>query len=373
MFIKFLALFLLFSGTAHAAYFPTFSINNFNQVGVYNSSLPTLSDGATSQLQVDVNGQLRTIDAHNDSNWATLLATLSTLNGKFGTLGQKAMSGSAPVVIASDQSAIPVTVASLPLPSGAATSALQTTGNTSLSSIDGKLGTLGQKTMAGSAPVVIASDQSALTVSAASLPLPTGASTAANQTNVQSAPGASAATAITVQGSASGVAVPVNGSVTVSGTPAMNLAQINGSTVVSATSGVQRVGIVGSTGQSMDSTAGVSNSQALTIQGNSSGIAVPVSNTAFGKTTINTTGSGTASTVSTVVTLTAPANAVGFILMNLDTSTANVRWAIGRTATNSVGQQLQPGRDTGFVPCGANVSIVAESGTQNYDVQWISQ
>lgn len=40
--------------------------------------------------------------------------------------------------------------------------------------------------------------------------LPTGAATAANQTNVQSAVGSSATTAITVQGSASGVAVPVS-------------------------------------------------------------------------------------------------------------------------------------------------------------------
>jgi hypothetical protein len=50
------------------------------------------------------------------------------------------------------------------LPTGAATSALQTTGNTSLSSIDGKTPTLGQKTMAGSSPVVIASDQSAIPI-----------------------------------------------------------------------------------------------------------------------------------------------------------------------------------------------------------------
>lgn len=51
------------------------------------------------------------------------------------------------------------------LPSGASTSALQTTGNSSLSSIDGKLATLGQKNMAGSTPVVIASDQSVLPIS----------------------------------------------------------------------------------------------------------------------------------------------------------------------------------------------------------------
>lgn len=35
--------------------------------------------------------------------------TLAALNAKFGTLGQKAMAGSAPVVIASDQSALSVT------------------------------------------------------------------------------------------------------------------------------------------------------------------------------------------------------------------------------------------------------------------------
>ena len=59
----------------------------------------------------------------------------------------------------------PISAASLPLPTGASTSALQTTGNSSLSSIDSKLGTLGQQTMAGSAPVVIASDQSAVPIS----------------------------------------------------------------------------------------------------------------------------------------------------------------------------------------------------------------
>lgn len=50
------------------------------------------------------------------------------------------------------------------LPTGASTAANQTTGNTSLSSIDGKLNSLGQKTMAGSVPTVIASDQSTLPI-----------------------------------------------------------------------------------------------------------------------------------------------------------------------------------------------------------------
>lgn len=64
--------------------------------------------------------------------------TLSSVNGKLNSLGQKTMANSTPVVVASDQSAIPVSAASLPLPSGASTSANQTTGNSSLSSIDTK-------------------------------------------------------------------------------------------------------------------------------------------------------------------------------------------------------------------------------------------
>jgi hypothetical protein len=75
----------------------------------------------------------------------------------------------------------PVSASSLPLPTGAATGTKQDTGNTSLSSIDTKLPAKGQAAMAASTPVVIASDQSTVPVSAASLPLPTGAATGAKQ------------------------------------------------------------------------------------------------------------------------------------------------------------------------------------------------
>jgi hypothetical protein len=60
----------------------------------------------------------------------------------------------------------PISASSLPLPTGASTSALQTTGNSSLSSIDAKTPALGQSTMSGSTPVVIASNQSSIPVSA---------------------------------------------------------------------------------------------------------------------------------------------------------------------------------------------------------------
>jgi hypothetical protein len=251
--------FLLASLPAEAAFYPQTTV-----VQPTGTNLHVVVDSAPSTA---VSG---TVTANiGTTNGLALDATLSSMSAKLpATLGQKTMANSMACVLPSDQSAIPVTgtfwqatqpvsAASLPLPTGAATSALQTTGNTSLSSIDGKLGSLGQKAMSGSAPVVLASDQSAVPTKAA---------------------------------------VNANGS-----------------------------------------------------------------------------GSAAASTVSTVITLTAPANAVGFILQNLDTSTANIRWAVGRTASTTLGQQLQPGRDTGFIPVGANVSLVAESGTQNYDVQWVSQ
>lgn len=86
-------------------------------------------------LKVDTNGELQ-VDVLSSAlpSGAATEATLSALNAKFGSLGQKAMTGSAPVVIASDQSTLPVSAASLPLPSGAATEA-------TLADIDNKVAT----------------------------------------------------------------------------------------------------------------------------------------------------------------------------------------------------------------------------------------
>ena len=57
-----------------------------------------------------------------------------------GVVGQNTMANSLPVAIASNQSAVPISASSLPLPTGAATSANQTTTNTSLNNIDTDLG-----------------------------------------------------------------------------------------------------------------------------------------------------------------------------------------------------------------------------------------
>lgn len=176
----------------------------------------------------------------------------------------------------------------------------------------------------------------------------------------------------------------------------VNVAQMNGVTTSMgngvAGTGVQRVAIASdNTAFSVNSTLsaettkviGTVNISASQTVGLVAGSAV-IGKAGIDQTTNGTTnavnpipgsagsGSAAAATVSTVITLSAPSNAKGFILQNLDTSTANVRWAIGRTATTTLGQQLQAGRDTGFVPCSGNVSLVSESGTQNYDIQWVS-
>jgi hypothetical protein len=75
------------------------------------------------------------------------------------------VSGAVTATITDGAGAVNTIVDSSALPTGAATSALQTTGNSSLSSLDTKTLAAGQATMAASSPVVIASNQSAVPVS----------------------------------------------------------------------------------------------------------------------------------------------------------------------------------------------------------------
>jgi len=110
-------------------------------------------------------------------------------------IGQDVMANSVSVVIASDQTPIDVN-ATITIPPGIATEAKQDTQIAQLASLateatlgsrlstaqfEARINTQGQKNMAASTPVVIASDQSALPISVGSLPLPTGAATEARQ------------------------------------------------------------------------------------------------------------------------------------------------------------------------------------------------
>jgi hypothetical protein len=90
-------------------------------------------------------------------------ATEETLSGFVATAGSDSATAVS-VQGAVGGNPVPITATTLPLATGASTSANQTTGNTSLSSIDTKTPALGQTTMTGSRPVVIASNQSAIPV-----------------------------------------------------------------------------------------------------------------------------------------------------------------------------------------------------------------
>ena len=338
------------------------------------------------------------------------------------------------------------------LPTGASTSALQTTGNTSLASIDTKTPALGQALAAASTPVVLTAAQmttltplSTVTANQGSAAAASGAWTAkvtdgTNTSAVKAASTAPAATdpalVVTISpnsadpalGSASGGTAGsksyATGGVFNTSLPTLTTGQqaafqldSSGRQIIAPLASTSTVTAVQATAASLNATVSIAAAQTLatvstvssvTSLGNITGtVSLPtgaatsalqttisgqlpatlgakttaaslavniasdqasVPTVDVGATSGNSPGS---STVSTVATITAPANATGFILMNLDTSSANIRYRIGGTATTSSGQQLQPARDTGFVPCAANISICAESGTQNYDIQWL--
>lgn len=151
------------------------------QVGGRDPSddLVPLRFNASGELLVDITGSLANPLPVTD---AAAEASLASIDSKTPALGQALMAASQPVVIASNQSTLPVSAASLPLPAGAATEAKQDAQIVLETAISGKLpATLGQKAMAASLAVAISSDQSVIPVSAAALPLPSGAATETKQ------------------------------------------------------------------------------------------------------------------------------------------------------------------------------------------------
>lgn len=125
--------------------------------------------------------------AATEATLSTRLAD-ATFTARINTLGQNTMANSTPVVLSSDQSAVPVTDNSGSLTVDTTQLPAALVGGRLDENIGAWLGstapTVGSKTSANSVPVVIASDQSAVAISAASLPLPTGAATSANQTTL---------------------------------------------------------------------------------------------------------------------------------------------------------------------------------------------
>jgi hypothetical protein len=334
-------------------------------------------------------------------------SSATQIGGSDGTNLVKVKVSSAGVVsVDGSATTQPVSAASLPLPTGASTSANQTTGNSSLSSIDGKIPsnltvsatrllTDGSGvtqpvsgTVAVSNPGLTNTElrASAVPVSVASIPLATGAATEAKQDTQITSLGTINTTLgspFQAGGSIGNTSFGISGTLPAfAATPTVNAAQ-SGTWNITNVSGTISL----PTGAATSANQSTTNSLITTMSGklpaalgaqtttNSMAVNIASDQVLSTKTPINANASGSAAaaTVSTQVVLSAPANAVGFVLMNLDTSTANIRWSLGRTSSATLGQQLQPGRDTGFIPYGGNVSITAESGTQNYDIQWVSQ
>jgi hypothetical protein len=128
---------------------------------------PFQSGGSIGNTAFGISGSLPAFAATPTFNVGTTngLALDATLTARLGTLGQKASTASAPVVIASDQPALNVNIV------GGASS-----GSSGSITAAGTNGTLAQQVqgITGGVP---------LPISVASQPLPTGAATSANQTS----------------------------------------------------------------------------------------------------------------------------------------------------------------------------------------------
>ena len=152
----------------------TFNITNISGT----VSLPT--GASTATLQTTGNTSLNSIDTKTPALSGGRVPVESNLVQ--GLTDTQLRASAVPVSGTFWQSTQPVSAVSLPLPTDASTSALQTTGNSSLSSIDAKTPSLSSGRVPVESNLVqgLTDTQlraSAVPVSAASLPLPTGAAT----------------------------------------------------------------------------------------------------------------------------------------------------------------------------------------------------
>lgn len=105
------------------------STRNAEATQILIQGLLTAIDADTSNLNVALNTRA------SEATLGTML-TLAGFEGRINTLGQKSMAASTPVVLSSNQSAIPITASALPLPAGAAIEATQLIIQALLTTID---------------------------------------------------------------------------------------------------------------------------------------------------------------------------------------------------------------------------------------------
>jgi hypothetical protein len=309
--------------------------------------------------------------------------------------GQAASADSAPVVIASDQSVVPVDVAneptvsisgtvvvaaaSLPLPAGAATAADQTGGSQKTQVVDSSgniVGTTGGAldvavtgtpavTISGTPTVDVAGT---VPVSAAALPLPSGAATAAGQT------GGSAKTQV-VDGSGSVIgstanALDVNVSnsptVEVSGTVGVSAAALplpsGAATSADQTNGTAKTQLVDGSGNVIASTSNalnvdVTNTAAVSVAGTvttATADTYPASSTI----TVVDTGSATAAGQNGSTIITGTATAGSYYMLAIDGKNV-VRIQVTGTWAGTLGVEVSADSGATWVPRTAHVDGVS--------------
>lgn len=207
-------------------------------------------------------------------------------------------------------------------------------------------------------------------VSAASLPLPTGAATAANQSTIITALGSPFQAGGSIGNTSFGISgtLPAFAAIptfkidqTTPGTT--NGVQINAALPV----GANVIGKVSIDQTTPGTTNLVQIGGSLPAGSNTIGTvkAIPVgnANAAFSQTS-----------VSTAQTISAPANAVRVLIQADPTNTDCIRYRFdGTAATSTVGMVLYTAQDTGQLDTGLGVSVVACSGTQKVNVQYFAQ
>ena len=237
------------------------------------SSLPALSAGSNTIGAISNTG----FAATQSGTWNVGLSAGSNTVGKADVLGAAGATLDSPAGTANSQAltiqgnssgiAVPTSLASLPslaagsntigsinnisgavsLPTGAATSANQPTNAAQASATSGQTGSLNMGAVSTSSPAYTSGQTDALSLT----------------------------TAGALRVDATATTQPISGSVSISGTPSVS---ISGSPVLGAgSSTIGKADILGNSGTALDSAVGTSNAQAMTIQGNSNGIAVPTS------------------------------------------------------------------------------------------------
>lgn len=146
----------------------TVAVSNFPATqAVTQSTSPWVISGSTGRTWTLASGTDSVTSIQGTSPWV-VSGTVNAAQSGTWTTGRTWTLLSTSDSIASVQSGawnITNITGTISLPTGASTSALQTTGNSSLSSIDSKTPALGQAVMASSMPVVIASNQSTIPIS----------------------------------------------------------------------------------------------------------------------------------------------------------------------------------------------------------------